>query len=660
MFVKKLVGLISIFLFLSTYSYGADGQIVREGSTAAAIDVTTIDMQGDSNLNGLDHIDDTTEATLESELDHDDITGAGTVDTTEEVQDTFGSMVTGNTETRITVTYQDDDGTIDFVVDAETDPNALLTIGTDNVKDTHIDWGTGASQISADDIPDGSSKGIPTLTQIGNWNTAYGWGNHASVGYLGVASTGVTGDWTINSDLANVTSTLTFGRTTGGSATINYDGTYIGFNKTITVTSPNGTLNDRDALVVGRIGTSSYLGEGLYSTADVVTGGLGKGIAFRTWQSNVGIIEPMYISHAGQVGINTTSFISTEKLRVNGDILADGNLIINGDLGDVTSTITFGRTTSGNATIDYDGTEININKSVEIIVPDWGGFTITSPGTAGFYAHPGGGGAFQIRNTADSGFVFGNSGSTHVSLNNDGQVGINTTSFIGTEKLRVNGQIYSDDNISALTFTDRTPFYEGDALTEIMKIKGKNGEIDHSTLPAFAHKTRVKNIYENIELKEIDIKNAYEITEVEQDKLITKTDSDGKKEENKIISSIIEKQDGYEIVEGKVIPKIIKKEIYEKELVKKMALKADTYFDSTEGKFYKKNDNTSEVKKVNDKVVQIIKVDEENEDQRDLGAMISILTVAVQQLKKENDAQNKLIIELEKKIPTFKQAKAVR
>ena len=37
--------------------------------------------------------------------------------TTEEVQDIAGGMVTGNTETLITVTYQDGDGTIDFVVD---------------------------------------------------------------------------------------------------------------------------------------------------------------------------------------------------------------------------------------------------------------------------------------------------------------------------------------------------------------------------------------------------------------------------------------------------------------------------------------------------------------------------------------------------------------
>ena len=44
---------------------------------------------------------------------------------------------------------------------------------TDTVKDTHIDWGTGESQVSADDIPDGSTNAIITLTQETNFGTAY-------------------------------------------------------------------------------------------------------------------------------------------------------------------------------------------------------------------------------------------------------------------------------------------------------------------------------------------------------------------------------------------------------------------------------------------------------------------------------------------------------
>ena len=46
--------------------------------------------------------------------------------TTEEIQDTVGAMFTGNTETNVTVTYQDGDGTIDVV--GLTQPNTILRV----------------------------------------------------------------------------------------------------------------------------------------------------------------------------------------------------------------------------------------------------------------------------------------------------------------------------------------------------------------------------------------------------------------------------------------------------------------------------------------------------------------------------------------------------
>ena len=46
-----------------------------------------------------------------------------TIDSTEEVQDVVGGMVTGNTETFIDVTYEDSDGTLDFVVPVKDEDN---------------------------------------------------------------------------------------------------------------------------------------------------------------------------------------------------------------------------------------------------------------------------------------------------------------------------------------------------------------------------------------------------------------------------------------------------------------------------------------------------------------------------------------------------------
>ena len=52
--------------------------------------------------------------------------------TTEQVQDIIGAMVSGNTETNVAVTYDDSDGTLDFVVSAD---SALIK---DSDNDTKI------------------------------------------------------------------------------------------------------------------------------------------------------------------------------------------------------------------------------------------------------------------------------------------------------------------------------------------------------------------------------------------------------------------------------------------------------------------------------------------------------------------------------------------
>ncbi len=72
-----------------------------------------------------------------------------------------------------------------------------------------------------------------------------------------------------------------------------------------------------------------------------------------------------------------------------------------------------------------------------------------------------------------------------VTVLGSGNVGIGTTSPTNGV-LEVVGQVYFSANCSALSYTDRTPFYSGDAIAELKGIKGKNGKIDHKTLPEFA------------------------------------------------------------------------------------------------------------------------------------------------------------------------------
>jgi hypothetical protein len=76
--------------------------------------------------------------------------GAGYITATltnEQVQDIVGGMLTGNTETGITVTYQDGDGTIDFSVASQTDNNFT---NADHTKLDGIESNATADQTAAE------------------------------------------------------------------------------------------------------------------------------------------------------------------------------------------------------------------------------------------------------------------------------------------------------------------------------------------------------------------------------------------------------------------------------------------------------------------------------------------------------------------------------
>jgi hypothetical protein len=66
---------------------------------------------------------------------------------------------------------------------------------------------------------------------------------------------------------------------------------------------------------------------------------------------------------AFNVDRNTTV---TGTLAVSGNISTQGDATLNSDAADVTATLTFARTTGGNATITWDGTNLAINKSVAV------------------------------------------------------------------------------------------------------------------------------------------------------------------------------------------------------------------------------------------------------------------------------------------------------
>ena len=91
---------------------GNDGVVMK---ASGELEATSLDISGDADIDG----------TLEA----DAITVNGTA-LDEFIQDTVGAMVSSNTETGIAVTYEDGDGTLDFVLSA---PTSLGTITQDTV-----------------------------------------------------------------------------------------------------------------------------------------------------------------------------------------------------------------------------------------------------------------------------------------------------------------------------------------------------------------------------------------------------------------------------------------------------------------------------------------------------------------------------------------------
>jgi len=98
--------------------------------------------------------------------------GAGYITATltnEQVQDIVGGMVTGNTESGITVTYQDGDGTLDFSVASQTDNNFT---NADHSKLDGIESGATADQTASEILTliktvDGSGSGLDADTLDG-------------------------------------------------------------------------------------------------------------------------------------------------------------------------------------------------------------------------------------------------------------------------------------------------------------------------------------------------------------------------------------------------------------------------------------------------------------------------------------------------------------
>ena len=200
-------------------------------------------------------------------------------DFTEAVQDVAGGMVTGNTETGITVTYEDGDGTIDFV-----NTGVLSLTGTAN--EVNVDASTGAVTVGLPDdvtvggvltvtgnlVVNGTTTTVnsttmtvddPILTLGGDAAPSsddnkdrgvefrYHTGSAAKVGYFGYDDS--TGFFTYIPDATNTSEV--FSGTQGTISTLAYN---IGANAVLSGTTLGSTIVTSSLTAVGTVATGTW------------------------------------------------------------------------------------------------------------------------------------------------------------------------------------------------------------------------------------------------------------------------------------------------------------------------------------------------------------------------------------------------------------------
>jgi len=156
--------------------------------------------------------------------------GAGFITATltnEQVQDIVGGMVSSNSESGITVTYQDSDGTLDFSVASQTDNNFT---NADHSKLDGIESGATADQSASEILTliktvDGSGSGLDADTLDGENSGAYLRSNVADQASADITFAGGAGAVTIE---ANSDITFNNGSTWSGNQTkIAHHGGYL-------------------------------------------------------------------------------------------------------------------------------------------------------------------------------------------------------------------------------------------------------------------------------------------------------------------------------------------------------------------------------------------------------------------------------------------------
>ena len=338
----------------------ADGVLDLVADTEIEINATTIDINGAVVASGeiaAVSLDISGDVDVDGTLEADAITIDG-VTLSETISDTVGAMVGSNTETGISVTYEDGDNTLDFVLGSSQTTissltNASLVVGRD--ADNDIDFATdnniifraaGTDQIKLVDgaLAPVTDAGVDLGTSSLEFIDAFFDGTVTSDAFAGPLTGEVTGNAATATALANA-------RTIGGTS---FDGT--------------GNI----AVALASVGTAVTVADEssdatcfpLFTTA--ATGDLPpKSGSNLTFNSSSGLLTAT--SLAGTVTTATQNSITTATGLVSVGALDSGSItsgFTSIDVGagaiSTTGTITYGALNDGTTALGATAAELNI------------------------------------------------------------------------------------------------------------------------------------------------------------------------------------------------------------------------------------------------------------------------------------------------------------
>ena len=352
--------------------------------------------------------------------------GTANIDLSEVIQDTVGAMVSSNTESGITVTYQDGDGTLDFSVASQTDENfttadhakldgiesnatadqtaAEIRTLVDSASDSNVFTDadhTKLDGIEASATADQTAAEVRTLVEAASDSNVFTDADHTK---LNAIEAGATADQT-DEEIQDVVGAMFTGNTeTGITATYqDSDGT---IDLVIGTLNQNTTGNAATATALETARTIN--GVSFDGTGNITTLTAGTGVS----------VSGTAVSIGQSVATNADANFAT--VTTTGNTIVGGNLTVNGTT-----------TTLNTATLDVEDKNITLNKGSGDTSgsADGAGFTIQDAVDAS-------NDATLTWSAADDNFVFSHE-IVAPSLDISGNVDIDGT--LETDALTING-----------------------------------------------------------------------------------------------------------------------------------------------------------------------------------------------------------------------------